>query len=104
MPKRPAWRPSDIRDWGNKPGSARRSKAQPPTSPLPPETGLRVEVGRETLSMKLRDFADLLSQAELGELAVAIAEGCSLSVPAHPGRTAMVISAPGGQGAAGAEE
>ncbi len=104
MPKRPIWRPSDIRDWGNRPGSARRRKTQPPTSPLAPETGLRVEVGREMLSMKLRDFADLLSQAELGELAVAIAEGRSLSVPAHSGRTAMVLSAPGGQGAAGAEE
>lgn len=103
MAKRRAWRPSDIRDW-DKPRSPRRSNEQTPPALLAPETRLRVEVRRETLSMKLRDLADLLSEAELRKLGAAVAEGRSLSAPARPGPAAMAISAPSGMGAAGAEE
>jgi hypothetical protein len=88
--RRPVWRPTDIRDWGSSP---RPKNATITATPSPPtfdvDMDVQVRVGRETWTTKLRWVVDLLDDAEVSGLRIALSERCPFKVSARPGRAEM---------------
>ena len=93
--RRPVWRPSDIRNWDRPTKPTPESTAlaaPPPPAAFDMDMEVKVCVGRENWSTKLRWVTDLLDDAETTALKIALTERRPFEVSARQGRAAMMIA------------